>query len=81
MKTEDIHAKVLGALNEIAPEIPTEEVQDDWDLRDEFDLDSLDFLRLVQSLQQTTGVNVPEADYPKLVTVSDLSGYLTERAR
>lgn len=79
MIREDIRAHVLGALSEIAPEIPTDEVQNDWDLRDEFDLDSLDFLKLMQSLQRVTGVEVPELAYSKLVTVSDLCEYLAER--
>ena len=44
MTAKDIRTSVLNALAQIAPEIPIDDVQDDWDLRDEFDLDSMDFL-------------------------------------
>ncbi len=79
MTAKDIRTSVLNALAQIAPEIPIDDVQDDWDLRDEFDLDSMDFLKLVQTLHASTGVEIPETDYARVTTVSEAVEYITNR--
>ncbi len=43
------------------------------------DIDSMDFLRLLTTLAERTGVDVPEADYPKVQTLDDLAAYLSAR--
>ena len=45
------------------------------DLREALDIDSLDFLNFVTALHKKMGVNVPEADYPKLITLNKTVGY------
>ncbi len=49
------------------------------DLREQTDLDSMDFLNLVIGLHQTLGVEIPEADYPRLATLDGLAAYLAAK--
>ena len=46
------------------------------DLRDELDIDSMDFLRFVVDLHARLGVEVPERDYPKIRTLASCVDYL-----
>jgi acyl carrier protein len=48
-------------------------------LRDQVDLDSMDFLRFVMELHRQVGVAVPEADYGKLASVADAVDYVAAR--
>jgi acyl carrier protein len=45
-------------------------------LRQQVDLDSMDWLNFLIGLHQKLGVNIPEADYAKLVTLDDVLDYL-----
>lgn len=77
MKDPDIRTLVAEVLGGIAPEADLASVRDDEDLRAAFDLDSMDFLNLVVGLHAHTGVDVPEADYPKLFTLGGIVAYFT----
>jgi acyl carrier protein len=80
VNTEQARAHVAAILGRIAPEADLEEVPGDVDLRDELDLDSMDFLSLVEGLKEATGVDVPEDDYEKIETLDGLLGYVADRA-
>jgi acyl carrier protein len=71
---------VLELLGEIAPEVDLASVPDDDDLRDAVDLDSLDFLTLVERVHETTGVDVPEIDYDRVRSLNGWTTYLVEHA-
>jgi len=77
---KDLEAKVRAALAKVAPESEGAELADDASLRDELDLDSMDFLNFVTELHALTGVDVPESDYVKLATLRGCVEYLTARA-
>jgi acyl carrier protein len=79
MNSAQATAAVATALADIAPEVDVGAVDADIRLRDELDLDSLDFLALVQSLHDATGVDIPEADYGRVETLNALISYLVER--
>ena len=49
-------------------------------LRDQLDIDSMDFLNFVIALHEELHVDIPEADYPRLQTLDDFVDYLTARA-
>jgi len=79
MDDTELRATVVAALSSIAPEVDGEELVDTRPLRRQVDLDSLDWLRFLVVLHERLGVDIPEADYPRLVTLADLVGYLRER--
>ena len=79
--TRDEHRRtVLGILAAIAPEVDLAAVRGDVDLREELDIDSMDFLRFVVQLDEKLGVSVPEADYPRIRTLDGCLAYLAEKA-
>jgi acyl carrier protein len=73
---EEIRATVLRVLGEIAPEIDPAGLRPAAPLRDQVDLDSMDFLNFAIGLHEALGVDVPEADYPRLATLDGAVAYL-----
>jgi acyl carrier protein len=79
MTTDELKATVLRMLGEIAPEIDLATVEPDVDFREQFDLDSMDFLNFVIAVDQELRVEIAEADYPRLSTLDGFVAYLGER--
>ena len=76
MNSQQAQAAISTALAMIAPECDLSTVDPMVPFRVELDLDSLDFLGLVESLQTATGVDIPESDYPRIETLAQLTDYL-----
>jgi acyl carrier protein len=79
MTREAIREAVVKALTSVAPEIDPSSLGPDEAFRQEYDLDSMDFLNLVIALHASLDVDVPEADYPKLATLNGAVDYLASR--
>jgi acyl carrier protein len=79
MTRTDIEHEVVDALTSIAPEIDPASLKPNLPLRDQTDLDSMDFLRFVVELHTRLAVDVPEADYGKLTSVAAAADYLASR--
>jgi acyl carrier protein len=77
----EVRAAVLRALGDIAPEADFASLKPDVPLRDQLDLDSMDILNLVTALHDALGVEIPEADYPRLTTLDACVEYLDARKR
>jgi len=75
----DIRTVIQHELRRIAPDVDVAAINPNGDLREECDIDSMDFLNLVAALHQRLGVNVPELDYPKLITLNGAIGYLQQK--
>jgi acyl carrier protein len=73
---EDVRAVVLAELGNIAPEADLSALNPSADLRRALDIDSLDFLNFLTALHTRLGVNVPEKDYAKLMTLAGALDYL-----
>lgn len=79
MDDAQLRQTVFAALQGIAPEVEPDTLRGDRPLRDEVDLDSMDWLRFLAALHQRLGVNIPEADYQQLTTLDVLLAYLRRR--
>lgn len=79
MTDDDLRKAVITELGAIAPETDAATIDPDADLREALDIDSLDFLNFITALHKTLGVNVPESDYAKLLTVNTAVAYLAAR--
>lgn len=79
MDDAQLRQQVFAALQGIAPEVEPDGLRGDRPLRDEVDLDSMDWLRFLAALHQRLGVNIPEADYQQLTTLNVLLAYLQQR--
>jgi acyl carrier protein len=76
MNEQDVRRIAAEVLAAIAPEADLSAVGDGEDFREALDLDSMDFLNFVIGLGQRSGVNIPEADTPRLRTMRGLAAYL-----
>ncbi len=76
MNEAEIKAVVLELLGNIAPEADFSHLAGDADLREELDLDSMDFLNFIIALHERMGIDIPEADYPRLFTLNGAVSYL-----
>ena len=76
MTDRDVRETIRRALSDIAPEIDFDELDPDAAIRDQVDMDSMDFLNFVIALHEALGVDIPEADYPQLSSLSGAAAYL-----
>jgi len=76
MTQNDIRAEVLTVLTTIAPEVEVEDVRDDVLLRDQVDLDSMDWLNFLIGIHNRLHVDIPESDYASLRTLNDVVHYV-----
>ncbi len=76
MTQDEIRGVVLRVLGQIAPEAELSKLKLNLRIRDQLDLDSMDVLNFVVGLHKELGVDIPEADYPKLVTLDSCVAYL-----
>jgi acyl carrier protein len=79
MTRAEIQDHVLQALVAVAPELASAPLKPDLPLRDQVDLDSMDFLRFVMELHKRLGVEVPETDYHALASMSGAVDYIAGR--
>ena len=80
MNRDEVREVVLSILGEIAPEVDRSTIRADADLRDELDIDSMDFLRLVVRIDERLGVAIPEADYPSVRTLAGCVAYVAGKS-
>lgn len=81
MSDEEIKTMVLKEIKKIAPEADLDQIDPDTDLREQIDLDSMDILNLAIAIHERTGIDIPEADYPKMVTLAGAIEYLKVRTK
>ncbi len=67
---------IYETLGGIAPEADAATLAGTEDLREALDLDSMDFMNFVVALHERTGIDIPEADYPRLRTLDGAIAYL-----
>jgi acyl carrier protein len=81
MTDKDVRATVLAILEQLAPEADMSQIRSDVRLRDQLDLDSMDFLNFLIAVDAEMNVDIPEADYPKLRTLDDIVAYIETKLR
>lgn len=79
MTREEIEKAVLKILGGIAPEVDLAAIRRDADLRDELDIDSMDFLNFVVRVHERLGVSIPENDYPRVRKLDACVDYLASK--
>ena len=72
----DIRSTVVVELARIAPEVVEEDLDPSRPLREQIDLDSIDWLNLIIGLHEAFSVSIPEADYERLITLNDVVDYV-----
>jgi acyl carrier protein len=80
MTEVEIKQAVRNALSNVAPEVDLESIDPGKDLRDQIDIDSVDFLNFVIGLHKELNIEIPDADIAKLTTLNGCVNYLTARS-
>ena len=76
MSPAEIRAKVIEILADILPDDDLSQLKDDMPLREQVELDSMDFLDIVMELRKRYRIQIPEDDYIHLATLSGTVKYL-----
>lgn len=76
MNREEIKGVIIEIIEDIDEDADLESIKPDVALRDQLDLDSMDFLDIVMELRKRYKLQIPEADYPQLATLDSCVNYL-----
>ena len=76
MNEQEAWTTVRAAIGQVAPDVEPEDLVDGARLRQDLELDSLDFLRVLETIVALTGVDIPEGAYAEVGTVKGLVGYV-----
>lgn len=76
MTDNEIREAVLEIIQDVAGLDDAPEVDGAKPLREQLDLDSMDFLDIVMELRKRHKIEVPEADYSKLATLDSTVDYI-----
>ncbi len=79
MTRAEVRQSVLDALLTIAPEVRPAEIDPATPLREQLDIDSMDFMNFVIALDERLGVDVPETEYGRLSSLDACVEYLAGR--
>jgi len=79
MTRDEIKNTVLRILGGIAPEADLTLIKPQVSFREQLDIDSMDFLNFAIRLNKELGVEVPEADYPKVASLDGCVEYVMEK--
>jgi acyl carrier protein len=79
MTLEEIKNVILEIIMEIDEDANIDDLKPEQALRDQLDLDSMDFLDIVMELRKRYKIQIPEADYPQLASLESCVNYLMPR--
>jgi len=81
MTTAEISDEILDILSDIAPDEDLSGLVADKPFREQLELDSMDFLDIVMELRKRYKIQIPEADYTHLASLSSTVAYLEPTMR
>jgi acyl carrier protein len=76
MNAEAVRKIIINIIAEIAMDEDLSNLDDNIRLREQLDLDSMDFLDIVMELKKRYKIEVPTEDYMKLATMNSCIEYL-----
>lgn len=80
MTRDEIRTNVLRLLGNVAPEADPQSLRTNVSFRDQLDIDSMDLLKFMISVHKEFGVEIPERDYPKMMTVDGCVAYIEKES-
>jgi len=79
MEQTEVRQKVFDIITDVALDEDLSNLDDSVALRDQLDLDSMDFLDIVMELKKRHQIEVPQEDYPELASMDSCVAYLTPK--
>jgi len=76
MTASEIKDAIIDILSDIAPDEDLSDLKEDVPFRDQLELDSMDFLDIVMELRKRYRIQIPEEDYPQLISMTSTVNYL-----
>jgi acyl carrier protein len=76
MTSDELRAVALDALKQIAPDADFSALDAARNFRDQFEIDSVDYLNFVLTLELRLGIHIPELHYPRLSSLNGCVAYL-----
>lgn len=77
MNEKQLISTILESLVEVAPEISPNEINPSINFRDQFEIDSIDYLNFILKLEKKLNIKIPDLDYPKLSSQAGCISYLS----
>ena len=81
MTRDELRRALLDCLGRIAPEVDLAALRPAQRLRDQVDLDSVDWMNFLVAVHAALGIDIPDADAAHLTTLDQLIDYCTARLR
>ena len=81
MTRDNIKELIIEIIEDIDDEADFDGLDPDQPLRDQLDLDSMDFLDIVMELRKRYKLQIPEEDYPELISLSSCVNYLEPKLK
>jgi len=81
MNSQEIRAMIIEVIANIVPDEDLSNLKGDVPLRDQIELDSMDFLDIIMELRKRYGIEVPEDEYMQLATLDGSVAYLEPRLK
>lgn len=81
MTKEQIKAAILEIISQIIPDEDLGDLKGDIPIREQVELDSMDFLDIIMELRKRYGIEVPESEYTELATLDSSAAYLEPRMK
>lgn len=79
MDENTLRQNIIDSLTKMAPDANPNTLDPEINFRDQFEVDSVDFLGFVLDLEKRLGIRIPEIDYPKLSSLKGCLTYLRSR--
>lgn len=76
MTSADIRTEIIDILSDIVPDEDLSKIEDQKPLREQVELDSMDFLDIVMELRKRYRIHIPEDDYIQLASMDSTVKYL-----
>jgi len=76
---DDIRAAVVGAIEAVAPGVELRNIRPDRPLREQIDLDSMDWLNVLDALEQRLSMPLSESELGRLDTLDELVAHVAAR--
>ena len=74
-----IRESLLEIIKTVAPDVDISKIEGDKPLRDQLDIDSMDYLDIIMELRKRYKIEVPKEEYPRLATLQGCVEYLTPK--
>ena len=75
MNPEQLRTLILDVIGDVAPEADVGSIAPTVSFHDQFEIDSVDYLNIMMTLEARLGIAIPEADYPKLSSLAGCIDY------